>query len=125
MSVRKSLEALLKDNKVKDAVLKSFDQPTTSPTERTMDTIFKDFTDGEVFQNHVRCPEHEGKKCVQLFLFQDAFDPNAFSSGSYKPLGFYYTIGNLPQTVRARLDLIQMAFMALEIDLKNSLAEEL
>lgn len=125
VSIRKSLELLLRDPKAKEDILKSFNHLRDVPDLSNCDCILQDFTDGKIFCDHMKCEEHDGKNCIQLLIFQDAFDPNAFSSTTYKPLGFYYSVGNLPAHLRSRLEKIQMAFIALEQDLKNSLKEEL
>ena len=122
VSIKASLTSMFEDRNVKEKVLKSFELSVPKHKD-----ILADFRDGSAFKEHMKCHEHEGKKCVQLLLFQDGFDPNAFcsSGGVYKPLGFYYTLGNLPAEVRSKLNLIQMSFMVLEKDLKNSEGDEL
>lgn len=118
VSIRQSLDMLLKDPKVKAAVLKSFDYKSENSH------ILSDYMDGSAYQDHRKL--HEGP-CLQLFLFQDAFDFNAFgpSTGVYKPVGFYFSLGNIPAVYRSKVDLINLVYMILENDFKPTQEEEI
>ncbi|KAK3918506.1 Ribulokinase [Frankliniella fusca] len=111
------LAQLLKD-KYKDRVLIH----NTKNAEEC--EILSDFTDGTAFRDH--CQAHDGP-CLQILLFQDGFDfnPLGASSGLYKPVGFYYTLGNIPPMYRSKVDLIQLVYMILELDLKPTQEQEL
>ncbi|KAK3929027.1 Zinc finger protein ZXDC [Frankliniella fusca] len=123
--LRESLTTLLKDSAIKEMVLQSFkiqpqDEHTFTPSK-----IFSDFTDGSAFADHMRL--HPGKKCILLFMFQDGFDFGAFgpSQGVYKPLGFYYTLGNIKPEYRTKLGCIQLLYLVLEKYFKTTMEEDL
>ena len=115
--ISETLKANLKDAKLKELILKSFTSVTCD------NDIIRDFTDGEAFKTHMK--RHPNGKCIQLFLFLDAFSFNPFGAGcSNKPVGVYYVIGNLPPWYRMRLDLINMVYMILENDLMKHYCDE-
>ncbi|KAK3925290.1 Basic immunoglobulin-like variable motif-containing protein [Frankliniella fusca] len=123
--LRDSLNILLRDPKVKAMVLQSFtiepqDEQTFTPSK-----IFSDFTDGTAYAEHMK--QHPKQKCLHLFLFQDGFDFVAFgpSQGVYKPLGFYYALGNIKSEYRTKLGCIRMLYLVLEKYFKTSLEEDL
>ncbi|KAK3928351.1 Zinc finger protein 136 [Frankliniella fusca] len=120
ISIRKTLEILLKNPKIKEMLLKSFREDDKPPS-----SIKKDYKDGEAYKKH-KC-QHEGGNCIQINLFQDAFQFNAFgfSSSLFKTLGFYYSLANMDAESRSKIDLIQIAGLILENDLKPSQQEEL
>ena len=66
------------------------------PSQESYSSILSDYTDGSAYKKH-RC-QHEDGACFQLLLFQDAFEFMPFGpmAGAYKPIGFYYTLGNMP-----------------------------
>ncbi|KAK3925300.1 Zinc finger protein 76 [Frankliniella fusca] len=118
VSIRESIEVMLRDPKIKKMVLDSFENKPPS-------TILSDITDGTAFAEHKK--QHHGGKCIFINLFQDGFDYNAFgpSIGVYKPLGFYFAIGNLKPEYRTKIDLIQMVYLIMEKHIKPSEKEEL
>lgn len=77
--VKKSLSAMLLDQQVKLEVQKSFARQAKPVNLENEETVLQDFTDGSFFHDHVK-EHHNGGKCIQIKLFQDAFDPNAFGS---------------------------------------------
>lgn len=117
--IRETLNILTRDKAVKKMVKESFERPDSEPS------ILQDFTDGEAYRKH-KCEHHDGK-CLQLLLFQDAFEFNAFGPAAtlYKPIGFYYTLGNMPPEYRSKVDLIQLAMLVLEKDTIPTQQEEL
>ncbi|KAE8738379.1 hypothetical protein FOCC_FOCC016141 [Frankliniella occidentalis] len=123
--LRESLTTLLKDPVVKASVLQSFEIQPQDEHTFTTSKIFSDFTDGSAFADHMK--QHPGKKCLLLFLYQDAFDFGAFgpSQGVYKPLAFYYALGNIKAEHRTKLGCIQMLYLVLEKYFKATLEEDL
>ncbi|KAK3929478.1 Zinc finger protein 236 [Frankliniella fusca] len=119
VSIRETLQILLKDKDIKRMVLQSFERNNETSS------IFQDYHDGSAYSAQVST--YESNKCLQLLLFEDAFDFAAFgpSAGKHKPIGFYYMLGNLPAEYRSKLDLIQLAYMVLEKDTKPTMQEEL
>jgi len=117
--IKETLKVLLRDKKVKEMVLQSFQRKDNSSS------VLQDFCHGSGFSSHM-CQHAEGK-CVQILLFQDAFDFTAFgpSASVHKPIGFYYTLGNLPPEFRSKVDLIQLAYLLLEKDTCPTMEEEL
>ncbi|KAK3928349.1 Kelch repeat and BTB domain-containing protein 8 [Frankliniella fusca] len=117
VSVKETLEILLRDPKVKAEILKSFD---FEPSE---DGVLRDFTDGSAFREHLKIH----KKCIHLILFQDAFEHNPFgpSKGKYKTIGMYYVIGNFSPEFRSKVDKILLAFLLLERHLQTTESEHL
>lgn len=77
VSIREALTVLLRSDRVKECVRKSFDEKQPS-------NVLKDFTDGSAYVEHMK--QHPNGKCLQLLLFQDGFDFNAFgpTQGLYK-----------------------------------------
>lgn len=63
---KETLQVLLRDKKVKKMVLQSFQRKDNSSS------VLQDFCHGSGFSSHM-CHHAEGK-CVQILLFQDAFD---------------------------------------------------
>ncbi|KAE8742971.1 hypothetical protein FOCC_FOCC011401 [Frankliniella occidentalis] len=118
VSIRESINIMLQDPQVKNMVLDSF------KIKKNPD-ILSDITDGSAFAKHME--QHHGGKCLYINLFQDGFDYAAFgpSQGVYKPIGFYFVIGNIKPEYRTKIDLIQMVYMILEKHLRNSEQEEL
>lgn len=118
VSIREGLTALLKNEKVRIFIRKSFEPRQTSD-------ILKDYTDGTAYAEHMK--QHPDGKCLQLHLFQDAFDFDAFgpTQGVYKINGVYYTLGNLPAEYRSKVDSILMTYLMLEKDMNPSVQEEL
>ncbi|XP_034231743.1 uncharacterized protein LOC117639894 [Thrips palmi] len=108
--IRDTLTLLLKDPDLKEMVLKSFDKGEGDPS------VLSDYTDGSAYKHHQT--QHSDGKCIQIHLFQDAFAFNPFgpSTGDHKPIGFYYSVGNLPSEYRTKLDLIQLVYLVLEKD---------
>lgn len=118
VSIRETLKILLKDPDIKQEVLDSFHRDLP-------EGILSDFTHGSAYQEHKK--QHGNGKCLQLLLFQDAFEFNPFGPGVglFKPIGFYYSLGNISPEYRSKLDMIQLAYLVLEKDLKPSEQEEL
>ncbi|KAJ1519069.1 hypothetical protein ONE63_011311 [Megalurothrips usitatus] len=118
--LRKSLESILKDPDVKEHVLNSFSLASTP-------RVLQGFTDGTAYQEHKCKHQDTNGKCISLIIFQDGLNTKAFgpSHGAQKPNAFYFTLGNLPPEVRYKLEIIQMAYMVLERDLKLSQSDEL
>lgn len=119
VSIKETLQVLLRDEEIRKMILKSFQREGNTPT------VLEDFCDGSGYAAH-KC-QHADGKCLQLLLFQDAFDFAAFgpSAGVHKPIGFYWTLGNLPSEYRSQLDLILLAYMILEKDTRATMQEEL
>ncbi|KAE8744960.1 hypothetical protein FOCC_FOCC008372 [Frankliniella occidentalis] len=118
VSIRESIEVMLRDPKVKQMVRDSFQRKPCSD-------VLADITDGSAYTEHMK--QHSNGKCIFINLFQDGFDYSAFgpSQGVYKPIGFYFSLGNLKPEYRTKLDLIQMVYMILEKHLRPSQREEL
>ena len=119
ISIKETLNILAKDAKAKKMITESFVLPDCETS------ILQDFSDGEAYRKH-KC-QHEDGKCLQVFMFQDAFEFNAFGPAAtlYKPIRFYYTLGNLRPEYRSKLDLIQLAYLVLEKDTLPTEQEEL
>lgn len=117
VSIRDSLNILLRDSKVKAAVKQSFVYDISKDP-----FILSDFMDGSAYRDHRK--SHEGP-CLQSLLFQDAFDFNAFvpSSGVYEPAGYYFSLGNIPAKYRFWSWLNPASLYDLENDMKCSQAE--
>lgn len=120
ISIRATIQHKLKDPAIKAMVLKSFE-----PREKPDPSVLTDFTDGSAYVEHKL--QHSDGRCLMLMLFQDAFEFNPFgpAAGVYKPIGFYYTLGNIAPEYRCSLDLIQLVFMVLEKSLQPTQQEEL
>ncbi|KAK3928952.1 Polycomb protein PHO, partial [Frankliniella fusca] len=124
-SIRESLTQMIMDPEIKAMILQSFEIEPQDASTFTSSKIFSDFTDGSEFAEHMK--KHPGKKCLLLFLFQDAFDFTAFgpSQGTYKSLGFYYALGNIKSECRTKLGCFQMVYLCLEKYFKATLEEDL
>ncbi|KAK3932682.1 Zinc finger and BTB domain-containing protein 17 [Frankliniella fusca] len=118
ISIKETLKVLLKNEKIKEKLLKSFSEEEAEPT-----SVKKDYKDGEAFKKH-KC-QHNGEKCIQINLFQDAFDFNAFGPSFHKTLGFYYSLASLDPESISKVDLIQIAGLIVEKDLVPTEQEEL
>lgn len=107
---------LLLDESVQEQVEDSF-------TRNSTPGVFQDFTDGSIFKNHPICSQMD---CLQLICFQDAFSfyPLSPTAGTYKCVGFYFTLGNLHPNSRSKVDAIQLALLVRENDLKYFGAEK-
>ncbi|CAN7977229.1 unnamed protein product, partial [Ixodes persulcatus] len=76
---------------------------------------FTDFTACPAFQDS----HHE---TIQIILYQDAFElanPLGSAKGSFKLLGVYMTLGNLPHHYRALADNMQLVLLCREKDVKE------
>lgn len=108
--VTETLQVLLRDQTVSNCLI-------SSPRPR-QDTIYTDFTDGQVFRTR---PTNDQDK-LSLILYQDAFDPTnplGPSRGTYKMLAVYLTLGNLPSFVRSHVDQQQLVLLCREKDVKH------
>lgn len=119
VSIRETLKILLKDEKFKAQVLKSFEKKGNESC------VLEDISDGQAFMKH-KC-EHPNGKCIQLLMFQDAFEFNAFgpSASLFKTIGFYYLVANLDADYRSKVDMNQLAGLVLEKDTVPTQQEEL
>lgn len=117
--IRETLTFLLKDPEVRKMIEQSFNKEEGTPS------VLSDFTDASAYKQHQS--EHSGGKCIQIHLFQDAYSFNPFgpSNAVHKPIGFYYSVGNIPSEYRTKLDLIQLVYLILEKDTQPTHQEEL
>ncbi|XP_034244247.1 uncharacterized protein LOC117646955 [Thrips palmi] len=114
--LKETLEVLLQDPNVKREFLKSF-------MRQSNPDVYEDFWDGSAFQEHLASHNHH--KCIQILLFQDAFEYSPFgpAKGMYKTAGWYYMLGNLPPQYRSKLDMIMLLYLIQEQYLKPSVQE--
>lgn len=105
-----TLHHVLNDDSIQEQIQASFSRKSTPG-------VFKDFIDGSVFKDHPICGQMDS---IQLIMFQDAFTfyPLSPSAGTYKCVGFYFTLGNLNPACRSKVDTIQLALLVTESDLK-------
>lgn len=122
ISIKQTLEVLLRDEDVKKMVLESFEREIGTSSS----SVLQDYFNGSGYVAH-QCKHHEGHKCLQLLLFEDAFEFSPFgpAAGVHKPIGFYYSLGNLSTEVRSKVDLILLAYMILEKDTRPTQQEEI
>lgn len=95
--IKNTLNLLLRDPKVQKKVQASF-------TRESKADIFEDYQDGSL---HKKRKLNHPENSIDLHIFTDEFTPTKDLSSvanKYKILGMYYTIGNLPSHIRAKLD---------------------
>ncbi|XP_064455219.1 uncharacterized protein LOC135366447 isoform X1 [Ornithodoros turicata] len=80
---------------------------------------FADFTDGSLFKASGAC---SSKSDLHLMFYQDAFEvvnPIGSAKQKHKVLGVYFTLGNLKQHNRSKVDQLQLALFCTEKNLKK------
>lgn len=111
VSVRGVLTNLLKDPSIQKEVQASFEK-NEAACQVTSPTIFKDYTDGQVWRDR-----NLPAKRLDLIIFQDAFSATSMLTTvrqKHKTLGVYMTLGNLPSKLRTKLKAINLLMLILE-----------
>ncbi|XP_052126416.1 uncharacterized protein LOC113206767 [Frankliniella occidentalis] len=107
VSIRKTLNELVKCESVKRQINQSFEAQARG--ERDED-IFKDYRDGMVYQRS----ESAKKKTIDLIIFQDAFNATkdlGSTADKYDTLGMYFVIGNMHPHIRSKLKSMQLVML--------------
>jgi hypothetical protein len=107
--IKESLSAMLQDQSV---YKQCCTQHVSTPG------IIADFQDGCLYNNSTTSSEVE--RCLSLILYQDSFEianPLGSAKKKHKVLGVYYTLGNLHQHNRSKIDHTQLVMLVVEKDL--------
>ncbi|KAK3913055.1 Telomere zinc finger-associated protein [Frankliniella fusca] len=111
--VRETLETVLEDPTVQKEIDISF-----QPLRGRQDGIMSNYTDGQQFKS-----ENHPRKEIQVFLFQDGFNPvlNVLGSAKnkYKDLAVYFTIANLNPSLRSKVSSKHLVMIIRESVIKS------